>query len=34
MTANAQYGANWSVEEYASAYQDNLDVIENSLQDH
>ena len=26
--ANAQYGANWSVEEYASAYQDNLDVIE------
>ena len=26
--ANAQYGANWSVEEYASAYQDNLNVIE------
>tara|TARA_A100001011_G_scaffold191771_1_gene200443 strand:+ start:141 stop:1892 length:1752 start_codon:yes stop_codon:yes gene_type:complete len=26
--ANAQYGANWSVEEYASAYQGNLDVIE------
>lgn len=26
--ANAQHGANWSVEEYASAYQDNLDVIE------
>jgi len=29
--ANAQYGANWSVEEYASAYQDNVDII-NSLQ--
>jgi len=26
--ANAQYGADWSVEEYASAYQGNLDVIE------
>ena len=26
--ANAQYGSNWSVEEYASAYQDNLDAIE------
>ena len=26
--ANAQYGANWSVEEYASAYQDNLSAIE------
>ena len=26
--ANAQYGANWSVEEYASAYQDNLNAIE------
>ncbi len=26
--ANAQYGANWSVEEYASAYQGNLDAIE------
>ncbi len=26
--ANAQYGANWSVEEYASAYQGNLDIIE------
>ena len=26
--ANAQYGADWSVAEYASAYQDNLDVIE------
>ena len=26
--ANAQYGANWSVEEYASVYQGNLDVIE------
>ena len=29
--ANAQYGANWSVEEYASAYQGNVDVI-NALQ--
>ena len=29
--ANAQHGANWSVEEYASAYQDNVDII-NSLQ--
>ena len=26
--ANAQYGANWSVDEYASAYQDNLNAIE------
>ena len=26
--ANAQYSANWSVEEYTSAYQGNLDVIE------
>jgi hypothetical protein len=26
--ANAQYGSNWSVEEYASAYQGNLDAIE------
>ena len=26
--ANAQHGANWSVEEYASAYQGNLDAIE------
>ena len=26
--ANAQWGANWSVEEYASAYQDNLSAIE------
>ena len=26
--ANAQYGANWSVEEYATAYQENLDAIE------
>ena len=26
--ANAQWGANWSVEEYASAYQDNLTAIE------
>ncbi len=26
--ANAQHGANWSVEEYASAYQDNLNIIE------
>ena len=26
--ANAQYGANWSVEEYASVYQGNLDAIE------
>ena len=26
--ANAQYGANWSVEEYTSAYQDNLNAIE------
>ena len=26
--ANAQYNANWSVEEYTSAYQGNLDVIE------
>ncbi len=25
--ANAQHGANWSVEEYASAYQGNVDVI-------
>ncbi len=29
--ANAQHGANWSVEEYASAYQDNVDII-NALQ--
>ena len=29
--ANAQHGANWSVEEYASAYQDNIDII-NALQ--
>jgi hypothetical protein len=29
--ANAQHGANWSVEEYSSAYQDNVDII-NSLQ--
>ena len=29
--ANAQHGANWSVEEYASAYQANVDVI-NALQ--
>ena len=29
--ANATYGANWSVEEYASAYQGNVDII-NSLQ--
>jgi len=29
--ANATYGANWSVEEYASAYQNNVDII-NSLQ--
>ena len=29
--ANAQHGANWSVEEYASAYQSNVDVI-NALQ--
>ena len=26
--ANAQYGADWSIEEYASAYQGNLDIIE------
>ena len=26
--ANAQYGANWSVKEYASAYQENLNAIE------
>ena len=26
--ANAQHGANWSVEEYTSAYQDNLNAIE------
>jgi hypothetical protein len=26
--ANAQHGANWSVDEYASAYQDNLNIIE------
>ena len=25
--ANAQHGTNWSVEEYASAYQDNVDII-------
>ncbi|MDA7606835.1 hypothetical protein N8726_04480 [Pelagibacteraceae bacterium] len=25
--ANAQYGANWSVEEYASAYQETVDII-------
>ena len=29
--ANAQHGANWTVEEYASAYQSNVDVI-NALQ--
>ena len=29
--ANAQHGANWSVEEYASAYQDNVDIV-NALQ--
>ncbi len=29
--ANAQHGANWSVEEYASAYQDNVNII-NALQ--
>ena len=29
--ANAQYGANWTVEEYSSAYQANVDVI-NALQ--
>ena len=29
--ANAQHGANWSVEEYASAYQDNVDII-NAIQ--
>ena len=29
--ANAQHGANWSVEEYASAYQANVDII-NALQ--
>ena len=29
--ANAQHGANWTVEEYASAYQTNVDVI-NALQ--
>tara|TARA_A100001011_G_C14264879_1_gene824200 strand:- start:124 stop:1872 length:1749 start_codon:yes stop_codon:yes gene_type:complete len=29
--ANAQHGADWSVEEYASAYQDNVDII-NALQ--
>ena len=29
--ANAQHEANWSVEEYASAYQDNVDII-NALQ--
>ena len=29
--ANAQHGANWSVEEYSSAYQDNVDII-NALQ--
>ena len=29
--ANAQHGANWSVEEYAAAYQDNVDII-NALQ--
>jgi len=25
--ANAQHNANWSVEEYASAYQDNVDIV-------
>ena len=29
--ANAEHGANWSVEEYASAYQKNVDII-NALQ--
>ena len=29
--ANAQHGANWSVEEYASAYQANVDIV-NALQ--
>ena len=29
--ANAQYNENWSVKEYASAYQDNVDMI-NALQ--
>jgi len=29
--ANAQHGANWSVEEYSSAYQANVDII-NALQ--
>ena len=29
--ANAQYNANWSVKEYASAYQDNVDMV-NALQ--
>ena len=29
--ANAQHGASWSVEEYASAYQDNVDIV-NALQ--
>jgi len=29
--ANAQHGANWSVEEYASAYQDNVNII-NAIQ--
>ena len=29
--ANAQHNANWSVEEYAAAYQDNVDMI-NALQ--
>ena len=29
--ANAQHDANWSVEEYASAYQDNVDIV-NALQ--
>ena len=28
---NAQHNANWSVEEYAAAYQDNVDMI-NALQ--
>ena len=29
--ANAQHNANWSVEEYAAAYQENVDII-NALQ--
>ena len=32
--ANAQHGANWTVEEYASAYQANVDIILAGFQDN